>query len=91
MNKKLSGSIALILLISVLNISGAIGTSIDGIIQGSQQLLMNGQHNQAIELLENEIAVRSTSNADPEVQVEIMRLRGLLGDTFMGLNQNEKR
>ena len=86
----LSCSVALILLISVLKLSGANGTSIDGIIQGSKQLFVNGQHNQAIELLEREIAIRSASGAEPDVQAEIMRLRGLLGDIYIELYQNEK-
>jgi tetratricopeptide (TPR) repeat protein len=90
MKSWVSWSIALILLTSVHNLSGANGTTIDEIIQGSQQLLINGQYNQAVGLLENEIANRSSSSAEPEVQVEIMRLRGLLGDTYMGLYQNEK-
>ncbi len=90
MKNILSGSIAIILLISALNLSGANGTTIDGIIQGSQQLMMNGQHNEAVGLLEHEIAVRSSSSATPEVEVEIMRLRGLLGDIYMGIYQYEK-
>ena len=90
MKIKFRGIIALILLMSGLDLSGANGASIDGIIQGSQQLLMNGQHQQAIELLEREIAMRSTSSAEPESQAEIMRLRGLLGDIYMGLYQSDK-
>ncbi len=90
MKIKFSGSIALILLASVINLSGENGPSVGMIIQRSQQLLMNGQHAQATELLTSEIAMRSGPGADAQAQSENMQLRGLLGDIYMELYQSEK-